>query len=372
MLEISINQQPALTNINQCSSRSSTKLSPKLIVRACRMVQPFLICRRACAEKNPLRITCNDYELGASHSHKRTNHWLHPWKSLISTRADKGHLDDHDDHSSIWVFGIQEWRQFLCRASLRPTERPSRYNSTLGEPSYGRCTLLQVQILAASRPDFNRAIAIQQFSKCSLWEKKQSVGSSNLSLLFHNPVRPFSATSNSTSDWGRDTKMMKRWVQNRISTTIVATCAVGFRIVKRCEIFGGNAEASPQHDHFQRCWMSIDFPQIFQMSVHHQMVICGPKGSPFQYYPILRPARLETISGKWYSSWSMCWSLPASYWNRADLDGARSSALGDSTDCCESMCFCVHYPCDSWAVTIRYVDPRLIILQFILRRGSQT
>lgn len=44
--------------------------------------------------------------------------------------------------------------------------------------------------------------------------------------------------------------MMKRWVQNKISTTIVPTFAAGFRTVKGKKNFGaGNAEASPQHDH---------------------------------------------------------------------------------------------------------------------------
>ena len=103
-----------------------------------------------------------------------------------------------------------EWRQFLCRASLRPTERPSRYNSTLGEPSYGRCTLLQVQILAASRPDFNRAIAIQQFSKCSLWEKNKALDPptfhccSTIQSALSRPPATVPVTEAETRKWWKD------------------------------------------------------------------------------------------------------------------------------------------------------------------------
>ena len=57
ILEISINQHEPASG-SSGSSGSSTKLRFKLIVRACRMVQPFLICRRACkaAKKNPHHI----------------------------------------------------------------------------------------------------------------------------------------------------------------------------------------------------------------------------------------------------------------------------------------------------------------------------
>ena len=57
ILEISINQHEPASG-SSGSSGNSTNLSFKLIVRACRMVQPFLICRRACkaSKKNPHHI----------------------------------------------------------------------------------------------------------------------------------------------------------------------------------------------------------------------------------------------------------------------------------------------------------------------------